>query len=83
MVGTFVTPAHREILQLVRSFNGLYGPLAIEAAMKALSRCKPDEWSPIINHLELLTSEGLVHCDESNGPPRFRLTKEGERVLGK
>lgn len=38
MSRTIITSVHREILQLVRSFNGLYGPLGREAAAEALSR---------------------------------------------
>jgi hypothetical protein len=33
-----VTLAQKDMLRLVRSFKGLFGPLAIEAAMSALSR---------------------------------------------
>ena len=78
-----LTPAHKEILRLVRNFKGLYGPLAIEAAMNALSQCKKNEWSPIVNHQEAVASYGLIHCDESSGILRFKLTREGEHVLGR
>jgi hypothetical protein len=69
------------ILRLVVGFKGLYGPLAIEAAMSALSKRPESEWTPIVNHLEVLQSKGLVNCDESTGVPRFYITKVGERVV--
>jgi hypothetical protein len=77
-----LTPSQKEILRLVRSFNGLYGPLAIEAAMDALSRCPEKEWRPIVNHIESLAKLGMIRRDESKGAPRFYLTSEGERAIG-
>lgn len=82
MARTIITSVHREILKLVRSFNGLYGPLAIEAAMEALSRFPRPEWSPIVNHLDALEARGFVRGDESEERIRFYLTTEGEQVLG-
>jgi hypothetical protein len=76
-----LTPPQKEILRLVASFKGLYGPLAIEAAMSALSQCPESEWRPLVNHLEALVSKGLIRCDESTGVPRFYLTKDGERAV--
>ena len=78
-IGT--TPAQKEILRLVRGFNGLYGPLAIEAAMGALSRCPETEWRPVVNQIEALRSKGMIRCEESKGVPRFFLTKDGERAI--
>jgi hypothetical protein len=77
---TRLTLAQKEILRLVASFRGLYGPLAIEAAMSALSQCPKMEWTPIVNHLEALESKGLIRLDESTGTPRFYITKQGERA---
>jgi hypothetical protein len=73
--------AQKDILRLVRSFNGLYGPLAIEAAMSALSRVPETDWRPIVNHIDALVSKGLVRFDQLNGRPRFLLTEAGERAL--
>ena len=76
-----VTLAQKDILRLVRSFNGLFGPLAIEAAMSALSQVPETEWQPIVNHLDALVSRGLARCDQSTGRPRFFLTEAGERAI--
>jgi len=73
--------AQREILKLVASFRGLYGPLAIEAAMTALSQCPDYEWTPIIPHLEALRKKGLIHLDESTGTPRFFITDKGKTAI--
>jgi hypothetical protein len=73
-------PANREILRLVASFKGLYGPLAIEAAMSALSHCPESEWTPLVNHLEALMGKGLVRFDESTGTPRIFITPAGEQA---
>jgi hypothetical protein len=81
MTQIHLTPAHMELLRLVASFKGLNGPLAIEAAMNALSRCPKSEWTPIVNHLEALQSKGLIRCDESTGVPRLYITKVGEQVV--
>ena len=78
---TRLTNPQKEILRLVASFRGLYGPLAIEAAMSALSKCPASGWTPIVNHLEALQCLGLIRLDESTGTPRFYITKEGERSL--
>jgi hypothetical protein len=72
--------AQREILRLVASFRGLYGPLAIEAAMTALSQRPNYEWTPIIPHLEALRAKGLILLDESTGTPRLYITEKGERA---
>jgi hypothetical protein len=69
--------AQKEILKLVASFRGLYGPLAIEAAMTALSQCPNYEWKPLLSHLQALQEKGLIHLDESGGAPRFYITKAG------
>jgi hypothetical protein len=55
-----VTLAQKDILRLVRSFNGLYGPLAIEAAMRGLSQWPEEDWQPIVNHVGALISRGMV-----------------------
>jgi hypothetical protein len=74
------TQSHKEIPRLIGSFKGLYGPLAIEAAMSALSHCPEAEWAPVISHLDALEKKRLIRRDESTGVPCFYLTKEGERV---
>jgi hypothetical protein len=80
MTKIHATPAQKEILRLVASFKGLFGPLAIEAAMNALSHCPESEWAPLVNHLEALMGEGLIRFDESSGAPRVYITTEGERA---
>jgi hypothetical protein len=80
MVHSRITKAQKEILRLVASFGGLYGPLAIEAAMIALSRWPESEWTPIIPHLEALREKGLVRLDETTGTPRFYITDAGKRA---
>jgi len=80
MAQIHLTAAQKEILRLVASFRGLYGPLAIEAAMTALSQRPETEWTPIISHLDALEKKGLIRCDQSSGTPRFYLTKAGERA---
>lgn len=82
MAQIHLTKAHKEILRLVSSFRGLYGPLAIEAAMSALSQSSDTEWTPIISHLDALEKKGLIRCDQSTGTPRFYLTKAGEHDAG-
>lgn len=79
MAEIHLTAAQREVLRLVASLRGLYGPLAIEAAMTALSQRPETEWSPIMSHLDALEKNGLIRCDHSSGTPRFYLTKAGER----
>lgn len=76
-----ITAAQIEILRLVRSFKGLYGPLALDAAMTALSRRPSAEWKPITNHLEALERSDLIRSDESGGAPRYFVTVTGERML--
>ena len=76
-----VTAAQEEILRLVASFKGLYGPLAIEAAMKALSLRSREEWFPIIPHLDALRERELIIMEESTGTPRFYITKKGESAI--
>jgi hypothetical protein len=73
--------AQKEILKLVSSFRGLYGPLAIEAAMTALSQRPDYEWSPIIPHLDALRAKGLIILDESAGTPRFYITEKGRHAI--
>ena len=80
MAQIHLTPAHKEILRLIASFKGLYGPLAIEAAMSAISHCPESEWSPVVSHLDALQEKGLIRCDESTGVPRFYITPEGKRA---
>ena len=46
-----MTPAQLEILKLVSSFNGQYGPNSIDAAMRNLSGTPEAEWAPIHFHL--------------------------------
>jgi hypothetical protein len=77
-----LTPAHKEILRLVASFKGLYGPMAIDAAMSVLSRFRETEWAPIVEHLEALMRQGYIRLVESTGTPRLYLTKDGERAVG-
>jgi hypothetical protein len=76
-----LTLANKEILRLIASFKGLYGPLAIEAAMSALSECPEREWAPLVNHLEALIGKGLIRIDESTGVPRLNITPAGEQAL--
>jgi len=80
MAQIHLTPAHKEILRLVASFRGLYGPLAIEAALSAFSQFPETEWSPIINHLDALQEKGLIRLDESAVVPHFYITPAGERA---
>ena len=80
MIQVYLTDAQKEILRLVASFKGLYGPLAIEAAMKALSQLPKNEWHPIIPHLEAMCEKGLIHLDDSTGVPRFYITDAGVRA---
>ena len=77
-----LTPSQKEILRLVRSFKGLYGPLAIEAAMDALSHCPEKEWRPLVNHMDALIKLGMIRRDEASDVPRFFLTKDGEQAIG-
>jgi hypothetical protein len=80
MIQVHITDAQREILRLVASFRRLYGPLAIEAAMKALSQNPQQQWHPVIPHLEALREKGLVHLDDTSGAPRFYITDAGVRA---
>jgi hypothetical protein len=75
-----LTKAQKEILRLVSSFKGLHGPLAIEAAMEAMSQQPESQWRPVVSHLDRLRENGLVRHDESTGTPRFFITKVGERA---
>jgi hypothetical protein len=77
-----LTPAQREIMRLVKHFNGRFGPLAMESAMYALSQYPETEWRPINNQLEVLASRGLLRIEESTGALRIFLTEEGKMVIG-
>jgi hypothetical protein len=57
---TATTPAQKEVLRLVHGFNGLFGPVAIEAATGALSRCPEKEWLPVVNQLDAHKSKGFL-----------------------
>jgi hypothetical protein len=76
-----LTAAQTELLKLVRSFRGLYGPLAFEAAMRALSLRPATEWKPITIHLEALEHAELIRREYTADVPRFYVTPSGERVL--
>jgi hypothetical protein len=76
-----LTAAQIEILRLVHSFKGLYGPLAFGAAMSALSRRPSAEWKPIASHLEALVRAELIRSEDTGGAPRFYITETGERAL--
>ena len=72
-----LTPSQKEILRLVRSFKGLYGPLAIEAAMNALLQC-PEKGVAGREPRRSVDKTGMIRRDETTDVPRFFLTKDGE-----
>ena len=78
-----MTPAQLDILKLISSFDGQFGPYGVEAAMKTLSGISESEWAPIQNQLNLLEDLGLIRPEATEkGLSRYRITDRGRKLVG-
>ena len=77
-----LTQAQLDILKLVSSFNGQYGPNSIEAAMNELSGLPESEWSPVRDQLDSLEDLGLIRPEVTEvGHGRYWITDRGRKLV--
>ncbi len=70
------------ILYVVRQFPGLMGPMAIQAAVKAVFQVPEEESARIEDNLAFLESMGLlIRRDSGRGYPVFFLSDRANQLM--